>query len=170
MDSVTIVGWITMAEQFYCKTCKRKVNRFLVEGKYISTEYMTDIVFQVMNRLEDNTPVCFGVTSATAEKFKIFNLGYWFNECNKKCLDLHETICYECRSMVPVWGQGVIVSKKPTGSVIRNERTADKRKDVKDPDGLHSEREGSGGKSIRDSHGSKRSTRVRSSDGKKGSV
>ncbi|MDX1700154.1 MAG: hypothetical protein R3250_06015 [Melioribacteraceae bacterium] len=159
-----------MGEQFYCKTCKRKVNRFLVEGKYVSTEYMTDIMFQVMNKFEDNTPVCFGVTSATAEKFKIFNLGYWFNKCNEKCLELQETICYECRSMVPVWGQGFIVSKTPTGSVIRDERTTDKRKDAKDTDSIHKQREGSGGKSVRNAHGSKGSSRVRSSDGKTKSV
>lgn len=159
-----------MGEQFYCKTCKRKVNRFLVEGKYVSTEYMTDIMFQVMNRPGENKPVCFGVTPATEEKFKIFNLGYWFNKCNEKCLDLHETICYECRNMVPVWGQGFIVSKKPTGSVIRNERTTVERKDTKGTNGIHKQRKGSDGKDVRTSSSSEGSPGVRSSDGTAGSV
>ena len=60
-----------LEQKFVCGTCKKVINRFLVNGEIVDSEYMKDIVFQVMN--SDNTPICFGVTPATKEKFKIFN-------------------------------------------------------------------------------------------------
>ena len=162
----------TLEEKFICGTCKRKVHRFLIDGELIDSKYMKGIVFQVLSDYDDK-PVCFGVTSATEDKFRIFNLGYWFEKCKEACLHLETAICYECRNEVAIWGYGreidrrLIAQKSKEGN---SERTGDKRKSTEGTDGLHRQREGSAGTAIRTPSSSEGPARIRSDDGTSGPV
>lgn len=146
-------------EKFICNTCKKSVNKFLIDGSLINEEYMSGITFQVIKD-EQNKPICFGVTPSSEEKFSIFNLGYWFKKCREECLRLEYAVCYECRDTVAIWGYGRSIDRRVT-----NERTTNKREDVKEIDRLHKSSKGSLGKAIHINDSSKRSTGIRDGHG-----
>ena len=129
--------------KFHCDTCKRKVNRFLVEGELVHP-LMSDMQFNVIKSF-DGDPAVIGVRPQDADKFKIFNYGYWINKAKEAILKIEHGICYECRSEVPIWGY-----KSGSGEKKRRVSKSHGQSDKKDQS--NGERsDGSSGKKVRSS-------------------